>query len=264
MDGNHAVIAFGVALLRKEIPSVSEVTESQARRWLSSLIEGRLSYPETRDLAKAHCGSCHFVDRMQQIISISPDPLPEPDMPTGLPNHNSARKKTRQWTTDEDNRLLAGIRKYGTEGSWSAIAGFVGHGRKRSQCSQRWCRVLDPRIDKATWTAADDQRLLELVDAYGLKSWVHISSLKGDRSDVQCRYRYTQLEMQKKSRATDKVRSEMSFRQAQPPSPVLHPPLGIDRGRVVPAPIHSEPPQEHLQLESENTLDVDFWVWRSD
>jgi hypothetical protein len=98
----------------------------------------------------------------------------------------------RSWTSAEDLRLLSGILRFGIE-DWSQIAAFVGSGRSKSQCHQRWTRGLDPRIIKATWTPQQDELLLMLVALYGQKGWTRISIGLGNRCDVQCRYRYNVL-----------------------------------------------------------------------
>jgi hypothetical protein len=83
---------------------------------------------------------------------------------------------------------------------WSAVAQFVGNGRTRSQCSQRWIRVLDPRIYKQQWTAGEEDLLITLVAKYGQRSWMQVSAEIKTRSDVQCRYHYLQLHKYKRTR----------------------------------------------------------------
>jgi hypothetical protein len=102
------------------------------------------------------------------------------------------RRKIREWTQWEDQRLLAGIYRYGL-GNWRSIADFVGNDRTRAQCCQRWCRGLDPNIVKGNWTRETDEQLLALVALHGNKCWTQIAAELGNRCDVQCRYRYHQL-----------------------------------------------------------------------
>ncbi|OHS94547.1 Myb-like DNA-binding domain containing protein [Tritrichomonas foetus] len=103
------------------------------------------------------------------------------------------RRHTRQWTREEDDRLREATQIMGTT-RWQEIAKYVGNGRNQSQCSQRWQRVLDPKIKKTNWTEEEDQKLLSLVEAHGLQRWMRISAEFGNRSDVQCRYRYYKLQ----------------------------------------------------------------------
>ncbi|KPV73706.1 uncharacterized protein RHOBADRAFT_16687, partial [Rhodotorula graminis WP1] len=43
---------------------------------------------------------------------------------------------------------------------------------------------------KGSWTAAEDAKLVELVDEFGSEKWVIISSQMGSRSGKQCRERW--------------------------------------------------------------------------
>jgi hypothetical protein len=101
------------------------------------------------------------------------------------------RRRTRPWTAAEDQRLLGGIARFGVD-SWQNVATFVGSGRNRAQCSQRWSRGLNPRISKKVWTPDEESQLEALVKEHGEKSWAKIASIMGNRSDVQCRYHYRQ------------------------------------------------------------------------
>lgn len=103
------------------------------------------------------------------------------------------RRKTKVWTLEEDQRLLAAIDKYGTE-NWKLIAKMVGNGRNRSQCSQRWLRGLKPTLRKEPWSSDEDERLLGAVRKYGARGWTKIGEVVGNRCDVQCRYRFLQLQ----------------------------------------------------------------------
>jgi len=115
---------------------------------------------------------------------------------------NIEHKKCRMWNSEEDILLLAAIHKYGL-GDWKSISIFVGGGRSRSQCSQRWGRALDPHITKVPWDAEEEQRLIELVAEHGEHSWASVAKKLGTRSDVQCRYRYYQIIKRKNSAAKE-------------------------------------------------------------
>jgi hypothetical protein len=125
-----------------------------------------------------------FIDRLQAILSVPDDPLSRPPV-----RSDDLKQKTNPWMRIEDARLLAGIRKFGLD-HWVTVAEFVGHGRTRSQCSQRWYRCLDPRLNKSAWTPEEERKLQSLVEKYGLKSWTKIAQQMETRSDVQCRYHY--------------------------------------------------------------------------
>ena len=98
----------------------------------------------------------------------------------------------QKWSTYEDNRLLAAIYRYGID-NWALISKFVGNGRTRAQCAQRWTRCLNPRICKETWEPREDALLIQLVQNFGDHSWTKVAEYMGNRSDVQCRYRYSQI-----------------------------------------------------------------------
>lgn len=132
--------------------------------------------------------SMDSIERLKKIIEVSDDPLPC----SGNPSKRSS-KKNQMWETQEDIRLISGVLRFGVE-NWERVAEFVGNGRNRSQCSQRWFRCLSPTISKKSWNQSDDMKLRELVQTYGAKNWVKIASLFGNRSDIQVRYRWRQLE----------------------------------------------------------------------
>jgi hypothetical protein len=91
-----------------------------------------------------------------------------------------------------------------TEWFWSNVAQFVGNERTRSQSSQRWIRVLDPKISKQQWLPEEDERLVKLVGQYGEKAWTKVAGGMKNRSDVQCRYRCMHLKKcQEKGRAAE-------------------------------------------------------------
>jgi hypothetical protein len=69
----------------------------------------------------------------------------------------------------------------------------VGNSRTRSQCSQRWQRGLDPRISRRPWAREEGTALARAVAICGEKAWIRVSQELGNRSDVQCRYRYSQI-----------------------------------------------------------------------
>lgn len=137
---------------------------------------------------------------------------------TSTTTTGKSRKKTRSWTNEEDQRLLMGVHLYGLE-NWTLVAQFVGNNRTRSMCSQRWIRVLDPKISKSHWTEDDDQQLLQMVQLYGEKSWMKIASKLGNRSDVQCRYHYQQL--QRESKITVVTSSPIPSPPTQPQSSIF-------------------------------------------
>jgi hypothetical protein len=100
-----------------------------------------------------------------------------------------SRRKPRHWTADEDERLVAAVQCHGSD-SWPLIAGIVGDGRMRAQCAQRWHRGLDPKLLKCNWSQEEEQKLLDSVAVHGETAWTRVAADMGNRSDVQCRFRY--------------------------------------------------------------------------
>lgn len=120
---------------------------------------------------------------------------------------------------DDDTRLLAGIFVYG-DSNWKAISKFVKN-KTPSQCSQRWRRVLNPKISRNEWQPEEEQRLIELVNLHGEMSWSKIASLMKTRSDVQCRYYYQKIQKQKRSKL---MGSMLIPSEGAIPMPILTPP----------------------------------------
>jgi hypothetical protein len=196
MESTDPLFDFCVSLMTNEFQNLDGATTSFLRSSIAGYLDGRLEYSEFRALVLERCGTANFLDRIHEILTVPAQPLPDHRSALAGFDYSGARNKTRSWNTQEDNRLLAGVRKFGlgAGSTWSTIADFVGNGRTRSQCSQRWIRVLDPRICKQQWSKQEDQSLLNLVAQHGEKAWMKIATLLGNRSDVQCRYRYFQLQ----------------------------------------------------------------------
>jgi hypothetical protein len=159
-----------------------------ANRILISFLKGELTYDHARRTFQARFGGTEPVDRIKAILDVPSEPFPS----FLLAPPNGDRRKPHQWSAMEDQRLIAGVRRFGFE-NWSRVARFVGNNRTRSQTSQRWQRGLDPRISRDHWTKEQEQELMRLVGLYGLRSWNKIARELGNRSDVQCRYRHKQI-----------------------------------------------------------------------
>lgn len=101
-------------------------------------------------------------------------------------------RKCRNWTQYEDQRLLNAVHKYGLN-NWNLVSDFVGNNRTKSQCSQRWDRGLNPRLYKGPWSKEQEEKLINLVEQFGERSWKKIAAMFGNRSDVQCRYHYQKM-----------------------------------------------------------------------
>jgi hypothetical protein len=171
-----------------ENPFTSQQT-SQIREVLTRYLSRRITYHGCLILLLAVLGTAQPIEKLEGILR-----TPDMPIPAFATRHGrDSRAKSRPWSSYEDQRLLAGIHRYGFD-DWQVVAMFVGNGRTKAQCSQRWFRGLDPKICKEQWTPEQDSRLIALVAALGEKNWTRIALEIGNRCDVQCRYRYKQLQ----------------------------------------------------------------------
>ena len=159
------------------------------RKWFSDYINGKVDKKKISMLLLSTIHNTQPLEKIEKILNVSNDPLPLKQEDYRWATH---RRKTKTWTFHEDIRLIAGIHRFGKD-NWNVIAKFIGNGRTRAQCSQRWYRVLDPRISKDQWSLSDDRKLLQIVSTHGIKSWTNVAKEMGNRSDVQCRYHYNKI-----------------------------------------------------------------------
>ena len=181
--------------------------EKRLREIFQSYIDKKISPNDLITKTMSICKSSSPAERIILIMQTENQKIPEP--PKIHEKLNQARRQTRSWNSNEDNRLMMAVHKFGLE-NWSQIASYVGNGRTRSQCSQRWIRVLDPKISKTKWTQEEEKKLLKLVAKYGEKNWMRVSNSLGNRSDVQCRYRYNQLKRKHHNLSIPKSDDEMT------------------------------------------------------
>lgn len=180
----------------REIEEANEKLTSPQRQLivntLTQLVMCKLSYRECASILSQFTNGVGAVTRLVNIMKTNQEcPAPSRACADLRPRIPGKRKKAIVWSTDEDNRLIMAVNIYGTE-NWPAVSRFVGQGRTRGQCSQRWVRVLDPKISKRPWTAKEDLELCKAVEKFGERNWMRVAESLGNRSDVQCRYRYRQ------------------------------------------------------------------------
>jgi hypothetical protein len=188
--GKTPLSDIALQYLSKLGPPPADSIKEDVRQTLNALIDGRTTIEDAKiQLIEVPNGDT-LVRLIQDILNVPEDPPPY--VAPAVPIANYQRKRTQQWTTAEDMRLIAALHRFG-ESDWGRAATFVGNGRTRAQCSQRWQRKLDPRISSNSWTASDERQLLELVLQHGVQAWAKISRELGNRSDVQCRFRYWKL-----------------------------------------------------------------------
>jgi hypothetical protein len=168
-----------------------------AQEIVEDFLSGALPYAAARVRFERLVGFTDPLDKLHRVLETESEPIPTPLVFLSDPKA-SARHKTRPWTPYEDQRLLCGIYRFGME-NWTAISRFVGNARSRSQCSQRWYRGLDPTISKIAWTPEEEDRLTSIVAQIGDASWTRIAAKMGNRNDVQCRYKYKQLQKRQRN-----------------------------------------------------------------
>ncbi|OHT10470.1 hypothetical protein TRFO_20209 [Tritrichomonas foetus] len=211
-----AVLEY-VLSLYPDVPVGGHAQQVQVFGIMYNFLKGQINYDNASSMMNNLIGNSAPIDKTQGIMSVTSTPIPHPDsdspsstiLTTSSPISNSisetneiasSRKKTRVWSTYEDERLLFGIIKFGLD-NWTMVSRFVGNGRNRSQCSQRWFRGLDPHLSKNHWTKSEENLLIHLVTSYGERNWTKIAMKMGNRSDIQCRYHYKQLIKERESSA---------------------------------------------------------------
>ncbi|EAY19945.1 Myb-like DNA-binding domain containing protein [Trichomonas vaginalis G3] len=196
------------------------VPEESIKRCEDSLIgyiNGEIDYQNCHSVLIDHIKSDDPLVQIKAILSVGNSPLPSYSS-NAIKFTRNGRKIVKSWSKIEDNRLLFAIHKFGLN-NWQKIAEFVGNNRSKTQCSQRWFRVLDPRIKKGPWTEEEESLLIHLVQRYGLKSWKQIAEHMEQRTDTQCRYHYNLLPENRKVQFKSEEQESPSEEQPLTPLP---------------------------------------------
>ena len=90
------------------------------------------------------------------------------------------------WTTEEDNKLLELVKKYGPK--WTLLAEHIPN-RTRKRCRERYINYLDPNLIHGEWTAKEDKILLTKQEELG-NQWTKISESLPGRSVNSIKNRY--------------------------------------------------------------------------
>jgi hypothetical protein len=101
---------------------------------------------------------------------------------------SSRANKNQKWTVDDDANLTSLVSGR-EEIDWTTVAAQF-PGKNQQQVTERWTKVLDPRLTKGSWTGAEDQASSEFVKTRGTKSWSKLARLLPGRVGKQCRERW--------------------------------------------------------------------------
>ena len=172
---------------------------------IAQYLRNSITYQEASERLESLLGTSEPLKKFGDVLMLNkPVVGSTPPLNDKMPKIPGMRKRSRPWTEDEDHRLTNGVETHGVQ-NWHLIASLVGNNRTASQCSQRWHRVLDPNIAKTNWSREEEQKLIDLVGKFGTRAWTRISGEMGNRSDVQCRFRYNFLVKKANEKKTEVV-----------------------------------------------------------
>ncbi|KAI3955156.1 hypothetical protein MKX01_034185 [Papaver californicum] len=92
------------------------------------------------------------------------------------------------WTAEEDEYLRKSVEAYKGQ-NWKIIASCLPH-KTAVQCLNRWKKVLNPDVNKGSWTQEEDSKLIELVSKSGHIKWSVVEKSMPGRIGKQCRERW--------------------------------------------------------------------------
>lgn len=99
--------------------------------------------------------------------------------------------KKGHWTTFEDNTLMRLVQSGMTH--WPTIAEHI-PGRTSKQVRERWCKYLNPSLNRSPFTASEDAQIVEKRELYGAK-WTMIAKEIGTgRTGEAIKHRWKALE----------------------------------------------------------------------
>ncbi|XP_073397135.1 snRNA-activating protein complex subunit 4 isoform X2 [Dendrobates tinctorius] len=100
--------------------------------------------------------------------------------------------KKGYWNREEDKLLLKAVEKYGAK-DWYKIQLEV-PGRSDTQCRERYVKTLRKDVKKGHWSEEEKQKLIELIEKYGVGHWSKVSKeLHTNRTGAQCLSKWKSL-----------------------------------------------------------------------
>ncbi|XP_070700872.1 transcriptional activator Myb-like [Pempheris klunzingeri] len=95
----------------------------------------------------------------------------------------------KQLQGQEDEKLHRLLKEFGSN-SWSSVSLHFKGQRSDVECQRRWQQIKNPELVKGPWTQEEDERVIDLVQRYGMKRWSLIAKHLLSRNGKQCRERW--------------------------------------------------------------------------
>lgn len=259
-----ALVLIAHSYISQFCPSITQDQKAFLEEKLDSFIENKIDLA-TATAAFKNCGANEEpLIKVSHILSVQSQPLPSNSNSNSFFNMRNGRKIVKNWTSQEDRRLICALHKFGNK-DWVNVSLFVGNNRTKAQCAQRWNRVLDPRIEKGSWPEDEEKKLVKLVEKYGLKNWKIVASEIGTRTDTQCRYHYNLMIENKKSKnkqpvaAQEPAKFDKKLSDPQPAAPQQDS-CTFSAFSILPkTPLESEKGPQNSLFDS-NNLNFDFTI----
>ncbi|KAK5889682.1 hypothetical protein CesoFtcFv8_015665 [Champsocephalus esox] len=91
------------------------------------------------------------------------------------------------WTKDEEEKLHRVVKEFGSN-RWPSVSLHLK--RSEGECQRQWQQIKNPELVKGPWTQTEDERVIDLVQNYGVKRWSLIAKHLLSRNGKQCRERW--------------------------------------------------------------------------
>ena len=191
MESLPGVIEFFNSLIKPEDIVDTPGAKENLENILQSFLNKQIDLNQAKEMCKPYIKDAEQLRTVTEILTlVSQNSFPQQNQSPGQ------RHRSPSWTPDEDHKLSEAVAIHGVN-NWGAVAQHVGNGRTRAQCSQHWNRVINPNISKTNWTSEEEEKLFALVGKYGTKQWTRVAAEMGNRTDVQCRFKYFYLAKKK-------------------------------------------------------------------
>jgi hypothetical protein len=181
MNASQPLLFHALSRAVTDNGSLAVQTRHTLQRYLQAYISETIRFEDCVMMLQSIVPNLSFLAEVQIILATD---AYRDTAPPGFRHWNHQR-----WERDEDHRLLAAIHRYGAT-DWVAIASFVGRGRTRAQCAQRWQRSLNPMLRHQRWHPGEDARLVRAVTRHGEHAWNRVAADLKSRCDLQCKGRW--------------------------------------------------------------------------